>query len=203
MQTQQKPKPQSHVSITPPTPVTSPPDITSQVSITPSNASTFRPPNHYNSQRKTRNRTAAWWKRLVQRRQAICDSKQRELDILQRIIEQNQQIDQTTDLMTEPSAPDTISITSIDDSLFHVPRYDAHHASDVSTSSNSTVSNDSASSLDTCSTNDSAWYDNLAPPPPGSLLDLWDKPFNLAAFHDFPDLSTTAWSQLTHLPLRS
>ena len=160
----------------------------SQTLNTPSNASTLRRPLHLNSHHKHHNKTAARWKRLVQRRQTRRESKQQELDILQHIIAENQRVDNSPDRMTDPSAPDGDSVTSTDDSLFEITNLDRGFASDSSISCNTTISNDSTYSIYTCSSTDSTWFDNFGPPPPGSLLDSWDKPFPPGSFHNFPEL---------------
>ena len=114
-------------------------------------------------------------------------------DILQRIIENNLSVGQTTDLMTEATAPDSDSVISADDSLFDVPELRQTYSSDSNDDSFSTVSSDS--SIHSTSSTDSMWFENDDPPPPGSLLDFWDKPFAPKIFQDgsefFPDGKVT------------
>jgi hypothetical protein len=147
-------------------------------------ASTCKPVNALTKKKRQHNKTASRWKRLVLRRQARRLDRQRDLDVLQLIIDQNQRVEQNTDRMTDTSDPDGISVTSEDDSLFDPPDTTNVYDSD----SESTVSTHSDDSLEICSSTSSTWFDNMSPPPPGSLLDLWDKPFSVKTFHDFPTL---------------
>ena len=167
-----------------PTPQIISPLDNSQVSIAPSIASTVKQVNHCQILQHKRNKTAARWKRLIQRRQEHRETNQRDLDILQLIIEQNQRIEQPSDLMTDSSTPDSDSTVSSDDSLFDPPaldfRYDSDSDSNVSSASNFTV--------ELCFLTSSTWFDNPAQPPPGCVLDFWDKPFSAGTFHDFPEL---------------
>jgi hypothetical protein len=120
----------------------------------------------------------------VLRRQARRLEKQRDLDVLQLIIDRNQRFEETTDRMTDTSDPDGTSVTSTDDSLLDPP----DNTNKYDSASESTVSTHSDDSLETCSSTSSTWFDNMSPPPPGSLLDLWDTPFSAKTFHDFPTL---------------
>jgi hypothetical protein len=88
--------------------------------------------------------------------------------------------------MTDTSSPDGISVISTDNSLFDPPDFMTTHESN----SDSSMSTDSHDSFSTCSSTSSMWFENLTPPPPGSLLDLWDTPFSAKTFHDFPTLFT-------------
>ena len=98
--------------------------------------------------------------------------------------------------MTDTSSPDGISVISTDNSLFDPPDLMTTHESD----SDSSMSTDSHDSLSTCSSTSSMWFENLNPPPPGSLLDLWDTPFSAKAFHDFPTLFTDGMVTLETTP---
>ena len=156
----------------------------SQVSIAPSIASTVKQVNHCQILQHKRNKTAARWKCLIQRRQERRETNQRDLDILQLIIEQNQRMEQASDLMTDSSTPDGDSTVSSDDSLFDPPTLDFRYNFD----SDSSVSSASNFTVEPCSSTSSTWFDNPAQPPPGCLLDFWDKPFSVGTFHDFPEL---------------
>eukprot|EP00804_Cyclotella_cryptica_P016939 CCRYP_001875-RA/>CCRYP_001875-RA protein AED:0.38 eAED:0.38 QI:0/0/0/1/0/0/3/0/857 len=107
---------------------------------------------------------------------------------MQRIIEQNQRIEQPYDLMTDFPDPDSNSVASNVDSLFDISFPTQWHNTDSYTSSDSSISSESSHTIATCSTTSMDWFENPAPPPPGSLLDLWDTPFFAGTFHDFKDL---------------
>eukprot|EP00804_Cyclotella_cryptica_P010129 CCRYP_018495-RA/>CCRYP_018495-RA protein AED:0.81 eAED:0.81 QI:0/-1/0/1/-1/1/1/0/256 len=180
------PQPQSHVSITP-QPLNVPHQEHSHVSTTSSIASTIKPPNTLRRVHYQRNKIAARWKRFVQRKQERRQAQQRDLDIMQCIIEQNQRIEQPYDLMTDFPDPDSNSVASNVDSLFDISSPTQGHNTDSYTSSDSSISSESSHTIATCSTTSLDWFENPAPPPPGSLLDLWDTPFSAGTFHDFKD----------------
>jgi hypothetical protein len=110
-----------------------------------------------------------------------------------------------TVVMTNLQDSDTCSVHTVnssesDDSLFDIPDLAPRHddsSSDGSTdfftcSDNSSFvsawsSSRTTSTTDTSGTCQSTFsLDSLGPPPPGSLMDLWDKPIPTSCLHNFP-----------------
>jgi hypothetical protein len=105
--------------------------------------------------------------------------------MLDAIIQHIKQVENPTDLMTNHSAPDSASMASSTDSLIGPPLLHHNSLFESETLDESSISDDN--STDHSISTDGSDY--LGPPPPGSLMDLWDKPI-LAnnTFHDLTDL---------------
>ncbi len=101
--------------------------------------------------------------------------------MMDRLVEQNRILEETA-LMTDISAPDDPSDELSMDSFFN-PSFHTHGSSSTDDSS---VSTDS-SATESCSSTSMDSFDNLGPPPPGSLMDLWDKPIPPCSFNDLYD----------------
>ena len=123
----------------------------------------------------------------MQRRQQRRLNKQNEMDILQCIIEQNNRLNKPTQLMTDNSAPDNCSLDLDMDSLFELPSTHSTSSSESTASDNSSVSS-ADFTVETCSTTSTEDYTHLGKPPPGSLMELWDKQFPTSKIHPFPTL---------------
>eukprot|EP00804_Cyclotella_cryptica_P013124 CCRYP_002394-RA/>CCRYP_002394-RA protein AED:0.84 eAED:0.44 QI:0/0/0/0.33/1/1/3/0/456 len=90
------------------------------------------------------------WKRIRQSKQERRQAQQRDLDIMQCIIEQNQRIEQPYDLMTDFPDPDSNSVASNVDSLFDISSPTQGHNTDSYTSSDSSISTTPEKSAPTC-----------------------------------------------------
>ena len=84
--------------------------------------------------------------------------------------------------MTDSHIPDDDSLVPTKDSLFK-----QSHGSPSDSSTTTDLSTDDMS-VGTSSSTSSTAFDNVGPPPRGSLLDLWDIPFSASTFHPFPEL---------------
>ena len=104
--------------------------------------------------------------------------------MLDAIIQHIKQVENPTDLMTNHSAPDSASMASSTDSLIGPPLLHHNSSFESETLDESSISDDN--STDHSISTDGSDY--LGPPPPGSLMDLWDKPILANTFHDLTDL---------------
>jgi hypothetical protein len=109
------------------------------------------------------------------------------MDILKCIIEQNNRLNKPTQLMTDNSAPDDCSLALDMDSLFESPSLHSTYSSESTASDNSLVSSDDFT-IETCSSTSTEDCTHLGKPPPGSLMEWWDKQFPTSMIHPFPTL---------------
>ena len=116
----------------------------------------------------------------MMRRERRLNSR-RNINMMDRLIEQNRLLDQNA-LMTDISDPDDASEVPSTDSLFD-PTSICHYSS--SSDDSSVLSDDST--VSTCSSTSTDDIHNLGPPPPGSIMEYWDKPISACSFYEFPD----------------
>jgi hypothetical protein len=109
------------------------------------------------------------------------------LDMLQRIIEQNNHLDQHTALMTENSTPDDDSSTSSTDPLSALQSLTRQHPSDTTSDDGTCLDSDDIS-VNTNNSSSTEDFGDITPPPPGSLLEFWDKPFHINNYYDLHDI---------------
>jgi hypothetical protein len=169
----------SHVSITHDTSTNS--SNTNQPLITPSDDSTLLANNNYNQRQHKAQKLASRWRRLMTRRQQRRQQKQVNTDIMDRIIARNKLLEsESPALMTEDKTPDNDSTASSSDTLLRPPPLSNSSISDDTSisSDDQTIDSGSTTSTDNC--------DALGPPPPGSLMDFWNKQFSPSEFSDFP-----------------
>jgi hypothetical protein len=181
--------------------------LVSHASVAPSDAPTLKLGNVSKSRSRTE-RVKSRWHRLLERR-AVRRQQNLELEALMHAYQANDLRTRPppeppppihhTVLMTNQNDSDTYSVhtvtsTDSDDSLFDIPpltRRGDDSSSDGSTDyftgsdDSSFASAHSTPTGTTASISTSYSLDSLGPPPPGSIMDLWDKPIPTVAFITF------------------
>jgi hypothetical protein len=171
-----------------PTPSVSPSVDTAPASMAPSDAPTLKM-GTVDVLPVRVNRKKARWARILARRDLRRQHRLRDEAAIQHF----SALDVSRNCTRPPAEPPPrdVSSASEDDSLFFPPplayRCD-YSSSDDSISCDSTdTSFCSAQDSTTVSTASSvhSGYSSLGPPPPGSLMSLWDTPFSTSCLHDF------------------
>ena len=198
--------------------------MASHASMAPSDAPTLKMGNVSPSRGRSA-RIKARWDRLVSRR----DARRLDNAAINAAMQAFQDADRPppepppllshTILMTNHNDSDTYSVHTVcsegsdDDSLFGVPPLAARcdysssdsslDGSDYFTGSDGTSFASAGASLATDSPSVHSTYliDSMGPPPPGSIMDYWDKPIPSSCLHNFPsrfeDLKCNFWKPMT------